>query len=151
VRHLACLVVVPLLILAGCGPSLSVQRLTTDASGQEPVLQVWCRDAKRLDGHDVQVLVGWNRWLGTASVDATTVRPDGLLVVNVAKWQPNQSDFDKFNEMRVEFSADGRLFAKRQLPAPTDFANAFDAAHPKPGAAKPPEKPSVEQPADAPK
>src|SRR5581483_7182725 len=81
VRHLACLVVVPLLILAGCGPSLSVQRLTTDASGQEPVLQVWCRDAKRLDGHDVQVLVGWNRWLGTASVDATTVRPDGLLVV----------------------------------------------------------------------
>ncbi len=129
------------LILAGCGASASIQHLATDNSGQDPVLQVWCK-AKRLEqGADSQIVVGWNKRLGTGPVNAADLRSDGTLVVKVTQWQPTGSDWDRSNEMRVEFLYEGKVLAKRVLPAPTDFANAYERAQSKP----------ADKPADAPK
>ncbi len=127
---LACFML-PLVLLAGCGgPSARIDKVSGDMSGDEPVLQVWTRAHKIEAGADAKVVVGWNKWLGTGPVTQGEIRADGTCVVKVADWKPGASDHDKLTDMRVEFTYNNKVLAKRVLTTPTDFANAFHAKHP---------------------
>lgn len=124
-RWLVCALLPMFVYLAGCGPSASIQRLSSDTSGQDPILQVWTKAGGFEAGADIKVLVGWNKHLGTGPVSPTDPRSDGMCVVKVSDWKPNASDYDHSNDMRIEFIYNGQLLAKKVLPTPTDFANAY--------------------------
>lgn len=140
-RTLACLLV-PFFLATGCGPAASIDRVSSDLSGRDPVLQVWCH-AKRLEeGADIKVQVEWNKNLGTGPVSPTAVRADHVVVVPVAQWALGAAAFDRENEMEIRFVYNGDILAHRKLTTPSDFSNAFSKVQ---------SAPSTEQPASAPR
>ncbi len=124
-RVLGALVV--LAILAGCGPAASVDKLSSDLSGKDPVLQVWCH-AKRLEeGSDIKVVVEWNKNVGTGPVAWNQPRErDNICVVNIQQWSIGNSSYERLNEMTVRFLYNDQELAHRVCPAPTEFVNAFN-------------------------
>jgi hypothetical protein len=124
-RHVLGAVLV-LAVIAGCGPAASIDKLGSDNSGKDPVLQVWCHVKRLEENADIKVVVEWNHNTGTAKVSETARRAsDNVAVVNVEQWAFGNSTYDRLNEMSVRFVYDDTVLAQRVLSTPNEFANAF--------------------------
>jgi hypothetical protein len=115
-----------LAVLAGCGPSATIDKLASDLSGKDPILQVWCHAKSLREGDDYRVNVEWNKNVGTASVDWNSPHEDNFCLVQVQQWSIGNSTWDRLNEMNVHFLCNQKEIAHRVLKTPTDFANAFN-------------------------
>ena len=116
-----------LAVLAGCGPSATIDKLASDLSGKDPILQVWCHAKGLKEGDDYRVTVEWNKNVGTAPVAWNSPREnDNFCLVQVQQWSIGNSTWDRLNEMNVHFLYNQKEIARRVFKTPTDFANAFN-------------------------